>query len=292
MRFPRSGGVLIHPTSFPGRYGIGDLGEAAYRFVDFLEWCKQTIWQVLPLGPTGYGDSPYQAFSAFAGNPLLISPDRLVQEGYLPAGAVASVPNLPTYRVDFGPVINYKNELLRQAYEHFQEQGTAEQQEAFEQFCAVQAGWLDDFALFMALKAHHADQAGGVWNTWPKELVRRRPAALKKWAGTLNAEVVRHKFNQFLFFEQWLALKQYANERGIRIVGDVPIFVAFDSADVWANSDLFYLDRAGRPTFVAGVPPDYFSETGQRWGNPLYRWEVMASNDYAWWAERLKMVFT
>lgn len=292
MQFPRAAGVLAHPTSFPGRYGIGDFGQQAYQFVDFLVESKQSLWQILPLGPTGYGDSPYQCFSAFAGNPLLISPDRLVQQGFLPADVVADVPSFPHHEVDFGPVITYKMDLFRQAHAHFRENATAVQRDAYEQFCQEQAAWLDDFALFMALKNEHVDHKGGVWNTWPRPIAMREPAALKEWTAKLADDVALHKFLQHLFFEQWLALKAYANERNIQIVGDIPIFVAFDSADVWANPDLFFLDEAGEPTVVAGVPPDYFSETGQRWGNPLYRWQKMADQGYAWWTERLRMCFT
>ncbi len=291
MRFPRSAGVLAHPTSFPSRYGIGDLGGAAYHFVDFLGKAGQSLWQILPLGPTGYGDSPYQCFSAFAGNPLLISPDKLVQEGYLPAQAVAEVPSFPTENVDFGWIIDYKYDLLRQAYDHFQVYGLGTQRDAFAAFCEEQAAWLDDYALFMALKNHHVEHEGGVWNTWPDEIAHRQPEAMVAWSEKL-ADVMRtYKFWQFLFFNQWLDLKTYANEHGIQIVGDIPIFVAFDSADVWANPELFYLETDGSPAVVAGVPPDYFSATGQRWGNPLYRWDVMAENDYAWWTRRLQMCF-
>ena len=289
MPFPRSSGVLLHPTSLPGRFGIGDLGSHAYTFVDFLVNSKQSLWQVLPLGPTGYGDSPYQCFSAFAGNPLLISPDRLVEDGYLPAKAISDVPNFPAARVDFGWVIDYKTELLRRAFEHFQSQARPTQQQAFEQFSEQHAGWLDDYALFMAVKTHHVEEHGGVWNTWPQEIARRTPEGLQKWREKLRDEVQYYKFLQFLFFQQWQALKNYANERGVRIVGDVPIFVAFDSADVWANPELFFLEEDGSPSVVAGVPPDYFSETGQRWGNPLYRWEHIAQNDYEWWTRRLAM---
>ncbi len=292
MRFLRSSGILAHPTVFPSRYGIGDLGDAAYHFVDFLVQSGQSIWQLLPLGPTGFGDSPYQCFSAFAGNPLLISPDRLVRSGYLPVEAVTHVPEFPLHRVDFGLVINYKGQLLRRAHNHYQSYGTAEQQAAFDAFCEEQSGWLDDFALFMALKTYHMHEQGGVWNTWPEDIACRTPAALKRWSSKLADAVAFHKFEQFLFFDQWLELKTYANERGIRIIGDVPIFVAFDSADVWANPELFYLQDDNSPSHIAGVPPDYFSETGQRWGNPLYRWDVMADNKYAWWVKRLRMVLT
>jgi 4-alpha-glucanotransferase len=291
MRFPRTAGVLAHPTSFPGPYGIGDLGDGAYKFVDFLIKSKQSLWQVLPLGPTGYGDSPYQSFSAFAGNPLLISPDILMQLGLLPPSNGESPLVLPEEKVDFGWVIDYKEELLNLAFELFSKGDLPEQKEKFDRYKEENAGWLDDYAIFMALKRHFREVDGGVWNSWPGPLAMRDPAALKALSGKLGQEIEKNKFYQFLFFEQWLPLKKYANERGIQIIGDVPIFVAFDSADVWANPHLFYLDERGEPTGVAGVPPDYFSETGQRWGNPLYRWDVMAKNGYAWWVERLAMTF-
>lgn len=292
MRFPRTAGVLAHPTSFPGRYGIGDLGGAAYHFVDFLVKSGQSLWQILPLGPTGYGDSPYQCFSAFAGNPLLISPDKLVQDGYLPVTAVEDVPPFPKEKVDYGWVIDYKQKLLRHAFKQFQLHGLGEQREAFANFCSAQAFWLDDFALFMALKNHHVEYEGGVWNTWPQDIARRQPDALSFWSEKLAVEIEMHKFLQYLFFSQWLELKTYANDHGIRIIGDIPIFVAFDSADVWANTGLFSLNEDGSPAVVAGVPPDYFSETGQRWGNPLYRWHEMSQSNYSWWTSRLRMSFT
>ncbi|MCA9997608.1 MAG: 4-alpha-glucanotransferase, partial [Anaerolineales bacterium] len=249
-------------------------------------------WQILPLGPTGYGDSPYQSFSAFAGNPLLISPDMLVRDGYLPQTAVSTPPPFPADAVDFGWVIDYKTKLFQQAYEYFREKGTAVQQAAFAQFCTDQANWLDDYALFMALKNAHVDHEGGVWTHWPRDIARREPKAMAAWREKLADEIARHKFLQFHFFNQWLALKQYANDKGVKIIGDIPIFVAFDSADVWSNPSLFYLNDDGSPSVIAGVPPDYFSETGQRWGNPLYRWDVMAANNYAWWVKRLTMTFT
>jgi 4-alpha-glucanotransferase len=292
MRFPRSGGVLLHPTSLPSRYGIGDLGDAAYRFVDFLVESGQTVWQVLPLGPTGYGDSPYQSFSAFAGNPMLISPERLVSDGYLSAAALNEIPPFPEDKVDYGWVIPYKNDLFARAHQHFRAQADKDQQEEFRQFCDQNTSWLDDYALFMALKNHHMHDRGGVWITWPKGVAHRRPQAMEKWSARLETEIQLHKFLQFLFWQQWLALRRYANERDVRIIGDAPIFVAFDSADVWAHPELFFLEKDGSPSIVAGVPPDYFSETGQRWGNPLYRWQLMAENGYAWWANRLRAVFT
>jgi 4-alpha-glucanotransferase len=291
MRFERAAGVLLHPTSLPSRYGIGDLGPSAHNFVDFLIAAKQRLWQTLPLGPTGYADSPYQSFSSFAGNPLLISPDKLVADGYLPGEAVAEVPSFPTAEVDYGPVIDYKQGLLRQAYEHFRDHGTPEQRVAYAQFRADTTYWLDDFALFMALKAYHMEQDGGVWNTWPGDIARREPKAVKTWSKKLGEEIENYRFQQFLFFNQWLELKAYANNNDIRIIGDMPIFVAYDSADVWAHPELFYLDETGAPTVIAGVPPDYFSATGQRWGNPLYKWDAHAATGYQWWKARLATCF-
>jgi 4-alpha-glucanotransferase len=292
MRFNRAAGVLLHPTSLPSHYGIGDFGEAAYRFVDFLVESKQSYWQLLPLGPTGYADSPYQCFSAFAGNPLLISPDQLIVDGYLTAVALNNVPPFPTDLVDYGAVISYKNQLFQKVFAQFKTADNAEKTQAYQQFCADNAYWLDDFALFMSIKNYHQDQQGGVWNTWPDDIAHREPEAMAAWAKKLADEVALHKFTQFLFFEQWLRLKGYANERGIQIIGDIPIFVAFDSADVWSNPELFFLEEDGSPSVIAGVPPDYFSETGQRWGNPLYRWDRMKASNYAWWVKRLQMTFT
>lgn len=289
MTFQRSAGVLLHPTSLPSRFGIGDLGDGAYDFVDFLQAAEQQLWQVLPLGPTGYGDSPYQSFSAFAGNPLLISPDRLVAEGFLPTEAVEATPTLPTAQVDYGPVIEYKGALLRAAYDHFLAHGNAETKASFNAFCANTSYWLDDFAMFMALKEHHKEKDGGVWNTWPGDIARRQKRAMSHWAKELRGPIEFQKFQQFLFYKQWLELKGYANSKGIRIIGDIPIFVAYDSADVWSHPELFHLKGDGSPSVVAGVPPDYFSETGQRWGNPLYRWDRMAADGYGWWVQRIHM---
>jgi len=289
MRFPRGSGILLHPTSLPGRYGIGDLGDAAYTFVDFLVSAGQTRWQVLPLSPTGYGDSPYQGLSAFAGNPMLISPKKLVEAGHLSAADLEDGPAFPDDRVDFGPVIDHKTSLLNRAFANFCAQAPARQQAAFARFCQDEAAWLDDFSLFMALKEAHDLRP---WNEWEPELRTRQPEALEHWTKTLAREIENQKYRQWQFFEQWLALKTYANERGIRIIGDIPIFVAHDSADVWANTGLFYFDAELRQTVQSGVPPDYFSKTGQLWGHPLYRWDVMAQEGYAWWIARFRMAFT
>jgi len=292
VRFPRSSGLLLHPTSLPGPFGIGDLGPSAYRFLDSLAEGGQTLWQVLPLGPTGYGDSPYQSFSVFAGNPMLINPQLLVDDGLLPQSALETYPDLSGDRIDYGETIKRKTAVLEQSYIFFRSRNLGDQQHQYERFCMEHAAWLDDFALFMALKSHHMHDRGGVWNTWPHDIAVRDPAAMDRWSADLEDQVTLHKYQQFLFFKQWLNLKRYANDRRIKIVGDLPIFVAFDSADLWSNQSLFHLRQNGDPAFVAGVPPDYFSATGQRWGNPLYRWDRMAGDGYSWWAARLRAVFT
>jgi len=284
MKFPRASGILLHPTSLPGPYGIGDLGAAAYEFVDFLHAAGQRIWQVLPLTPTGYGDSPYQAFSAFAGNPLLISLDRLVEAGLLDS-AHATLPDFTEDRVDFGRVIPFKLTLLRQAAENFFRSTTASAHQRYQTFCAANAEWLEDFALFMSLKYAHDLVA---WTDWPREIALRKPDALEWWRRKLAGEIRVQKYWQFVFSDQWSEIKNYANARGIRIMGDLPIYVAHDSSDVWAHPELFHLDEAGRPTRVAGVPPDYFSATGQLWGNPIYRWDRMQGDGFAWWIERVR----
>jgi 4-alpha-glucanotransferase len=281
----RSSGILLHPTSLPGRFGIGDLGDTAYEWIDFLVACGQALWQVLPLGPTGFADSPYACLSAFAGNPLLISLDGLVETGDLDEADLDDLPSFPDDEVDYGAVIAYKIPLLKKAARRFSAQSTAEQRGEYERFCAANAAWLGDFALFMAVKERFQQVS---WDEWDADIALRRPQAIAHWAQALAQEVATHKVLQFFFFEQWQRVKAYANERGIQVVGDVPIFVAPDSADVWANRDLFHLDEGGRPTLISGVPPDYFSETGQRWGNPLYRWDVMAERGYAWWIDRMR----
>ena len=289
MQFPRRSGVILHPTSLPGRFGIGDLGDAAFCFVDFLASARQTYWQVLPLSPTGYGDSPYQSPATFAGNPLLISPEKLVAVGHLSCDDLQNAPAFPTDRVDFGRVIPYKNALLNRAFENFRAHAPRAQHEAFERFCRAQAAWLDEVALFMALKQAHAWRA---WHDWEPDFVARKPTALKRARKSLSDQIANQKYRQWQFLEQWLAVKRYANERGIHIIGDAPIYVALDSADVWANPGQFLLDKNLKPIAVAGVPPDYFSATGQLWGNPLYRWKKMAQDDYAWWLARFRMAFT
>jgi 4-alpha-glucanotransferase len=285
MSLARRSGILLHPTSLPGRWGIGDLGPNAYAFVDVLVAAGQQLWQVMPLGPTGYGDSPYQCFSAFAGNPLLISPDLLLRDGFLTSDQIGDLPDFPRSTVDYGWVIPWKLALLKRSFEHFEATATPEQQIAFSTFCTEQASWLADYALFAALKEAHD---GASWNTWDLPIRRHEPEAVRFWSDRLVSSVRFQSYLQFLFFSQWRALRAYANHNNVQIIGDIPIFVAYDSADAWAHSDLFLFDDAGNPTHVAGVPPDYFSATGQLWGNPLYRWDVLAERGYRWWIERIR----
>ncbi|MBN2221678.1 MAG: 4-alpha-glucanotransferase [Vallitaleaceae bacterium] len=281
----RKSGVLLHPTSFPGPYGIGDLGSSAYKFIDFLAESGQTLWQVLPIGPTGYGDSPYQAFSSFAGQPLLISPDHLKELGLLSDEDIEVKPWDP-YLVDYGPVIEYKIDLFKKAFDNF-DQGSFDSLDAdFKKFNRDQKSWLTDYSLFMAVKDYHG---GVMWTQWDKEIAFPTDDVKKKWTKKLAKGVKYYKFLQFLFFKEWFALKDYANSKGISIIGDIPIFVAFDSSDVWGSKELFYLDQEGHPVVVAGVPPDYFSETGQLWGNPLYDWEKHKEEGYKWWINRIHM---
>lgn len=284
MSFPRSSGILLHPTSLPSASGIGELGPEAHRFADFLRGAGQRIWQVLPLGPTGYGDSPYQCFSAFAGNPLLISLDTLVARGYLDSGDLESRPEFPAGQVDFGAVIAWKVPLLRHAFWSFQRSSPVER-EAFAAFCETHSAWLDEFALFMALKEAHDNVA---WTLWDADLALHKPDAIQRARNQLRDRIECHKFIQFEFEQQWRDLKAHCGRNDIRIMGDVPIYVALDSADVWANRELFELDESGRPKVVSGVPPDYFSATGQLWGNPIHRWEAHAETGYAWWIARLR----
>jgi 4-alpha-glucanotransferase len=281
----RAAGVLLHPTSLPGPYGVGDLGPAALAFLEFLAGAKQRFWQVLPLGPAAQGESPYQAYSAFAGNPLLISPEALIEDGLLPAATREQHSHFSTDRVDFAKARTFKHALLEQAFQTFQHEATPAQQGEFARFAQEQAFWLDDYALFMSLLEVHE---GAEWPAWEPGIAARRPDALAAWRQRLATPIRFQVFVQYLFFRQWTALKRQASERGIRIMGDMPIYISHNSADCWAHRDLFTLDAAGNATHVAGVPPDYFSKTGQRWGNPLYRWDVLADTGYAWWVERLR----
>ena len=284
--FSRSGGILLHPTSLPGSYGIGDLGPQAYGFVDWLASTGCHLWQVLPLGPTGFGDSPYQCFSAFAGNPYLISLDALLEDGLLTEDDLAELPGFGASRVDFGRLIPWKLGLLQKAFSRYSSASKGLRKE-FEQFQKENASWLDDYALFMSLKEANG---GGAWSGWEESLRKRKKSALAKARKDHAENILRHSFYQFLFFRQWEKLRAYTHEKDIKIIGDIPIFIAYDSADAWAHPDLFFLDEDSLPAVVAGVPPDYFSATGQLWGNPLYRWDVHKESGYAWWLDRFRSV--
>ncbi len=286
VRFPRSSGILLHITSLPGQFGIGDLGPCAREFADFLAVAGQKLWQVLPLNPTGYADSPYQCFSAFAGNPLLLSLERLRDQGLLKASDLNHAPLAPAEDVvAYGPVIDFKMRVLRRAAEVFFADAAHPDRAAFDRFCQVARPWLDDYALFMACKDEHK---GIMWTLWDPQLRRRDVRTLSDCSSRLASQIATYKFWQFEFFRQWEHLKAYCRQRGIRIMGDVPIYVAHDSADVWARPELFYLDDHGLPTVMSGVPPDYFSATGQLWGNPIYRWDRLADEGYRWWIERFR----
>ncbi len=313
----RKAGVLAHVTSFPSPYGIGDLGKSTYVFLDFLKKAKQKVWQILPLGHTSFGDSPYQSFSTFAGNPLLISPDELQKEGYLCQSDLQNVPLFDHTSVDYGRVILYKTKLFHEAHKTFTQDATNEQQKNYEKFCKSNKDWLDHYALFISLKNYYIEERryafeseeykryrlenikfltenqindcfyGAVWNSWDEDIKTLQPSAIAKWENTLANEISYYKFLQYEFFRQWDAVKQYANESGVEIMGDIPIYVASDSADVWANRDLFEMSEGVSPKEVAGVPPDYFSETGQLWGNPLYKWAEHKKTHYKWWIKRI-----
>lgn len=284
MKFNRSSGIILHPTSLPGPDGIGDLGPEAYRWINFLSESGCRLWQVLPLGPTGYGDSPYQCFSAFAGNPYLISPVMLLEDNLLTLADLSDRPDFPEGNIDFGAAIRWKLTLLDRAYAHFTASKHAALRKELAEFEAQNRFWLPDFALFMAIK----ESLGGIaWENWPAPLRTRDPNALQEFAAAHHADIERHTLRQFLFFRQWQALRNYAHDREIQIIGDIPIFVAADSSDAWSHPEMFFFDENGHPTVVAGVPPDYFSPTGQLWGNPLYNWDAHKASGYEWWLQRL-----
>lgn len=310
----RKCGVLAHPISFPSKYGIGDLGSYCNKFIDFLEKSGQKLWQIMPLGHTGFGDSPYQSFSTFSGNPLLISPEILYADGLLTADDIAYVPEFSQDKIEYGKVIDYKYGLYRKAFKNFAVT------KDYEKFCAKNNFWLEDYALFMALKYYFIEQRkntweskeykayyklasktmdldsikdcfyGGCWNSFPPSLRDRKPEALAKYRDILKSEVDFYKFLQFEFYSQWVHIREYAHEKKIEIIGDIPIFVASDSSDTWANKELFHINAKGFPTQVAGVPPDYFSENGQLWGNPLYDWNAHKKEGYKWWVRRVENI--
>ncbi|MBZ0189327.1 MAG: 4-alpha-glucanotransferase [Candidatus Obscuribacterales bacterium] len=286
MKFERSSGILLHPTSLPGPYGIGDLGNAAYEFADFLALSDQHIWQILPLVPTGYGDSPYQGLSAFAGNTLLISPDKLVEDRFVSQSDVESPPRFPVEKVSYGKAIEYKKKLLSLAFDNYKKSPDVILQTEFLTFCQEQSEWLDDYALFIALKDLHG---GASWDKWETGYARRKDEALEKATNELSDQIEAERFYQYLFFKQWRELRAYCNKKNISLVGDMPIFVAYDSVDVWRHNKFYKLNQDGAPTVVAGVPPDYFSATGQLWGNPLYNWEALRDDRFGWWIKRFRM---
>ena len=284
MPFPRATGILLHPTSLPARGGVGDFGPAAYAFVDFLAAARQGLWQLLPLGPLGYGNSPYSATSAFAGNPLLISLERLADRGWIDHSLIANLPEADG-PVEYASVFPSKMPLLAQAARNFARSMQGNARARFERFCQQNAEWLEDFVLFDALRAHYKL---ATWNEWPRELAHREPAALEKARREMADDLMMRRVLQFAFAEQWRALHHHCAQRSIRVIGDMAIFVNYDSADVWMHPELFRLDGNRNPEVVSGVPPDFFSATGQRWGNPLYRWDVMRQRGYAWWVARLR----
>lgn len=283
MKFPRASGILLHPTSLPGKFGIGDLGPNAFKFVDFLRDAGQTYWQILPLGPTGYGDSPYSCYSAFAGNTLLISPDLLVNYDLLDKSALDPTQDFPSGKVDYQKAREWKGDILQQAFARFSENAGQEIRESFSRFEQENSWWLNDYALYRAAKAYQQEKP---WYEWSEPLRFRAPSAITEIRQRLFQEIEAEKFCQFLFYRQWAELKQYANKNNVRIIGDIPIFVALDSSDVWCNQDKFKLNPNGSPQVVSGVPPDYFSKTGQLWGNPIYDWEAMRRDGFGWWGSR------
>ena len=281
----RKSGILLHPTSLHSKYGIGSLGDEAYEFVNYLVKAEQKLWQMCPLGPTGYGDSPYQCFSAFAGNHILIDLEKLNEEGLLEKEDLDNLPEFDENRVDYGKVIVEKEKLLWKAFKKFEERYGELERGKFERFCESSSEWLEDYALFMSTKAKYG---GRPWCEWDEEIKLREEAAMREYKEKLAGDIKYHKFLQWKFNEQWMLLKAYANSSGVEIIGDIPIYVAFDSADAWSNSELFQFDENKNPTAVAGVPPDYFSKTGQLWGNPLFDWDKLKETDYEWWVKRIE----
>jgi 4-alpha-glucanotransferase len=284
MTDARASGILLHPSSLPSRGGIGDFGPAAYQFLDFLSAARQSLWQILPLGPLGFGNSPYSSISAFAGNPLLVSLERLVDAGWIDRGRISVLPET-VGAVDYEHVRATKQPVLREAARNFLATAQGNARQRYEAFCRDNDWWLDDYALFVNLRERYESRP---WNQWPGGLSRREPAALENARREFAADIAIAQAIQFAFWEQWRALHHAAKERGIRIIGDVAIFISYDSADVWTHPDIFRLDQNLDPEVVAGVPPDAFSANGQRWGNPLYRWDVLAQRNFDWWIQRMR----
>jgi len=289
MNFKRSSGILLHPTSLPGKYGIGKLDNQAKKFIDFLNRSGQTYWQVLPLSPPDFSNSPYDGLSAFAGNPILISPDELYKDGYLTKNDLNDHPQFPEYFVDFNMVIEFNAQILQKAFLNFKISKSPKLKQAYNKFCRDNKFWLDDYTLFIALMRHHENKP---WYEWDKKIKHRDTKTLDLWKKKLSDEIEKQNFFQWQFFKQWQEIKKYANSKGIKIIGDIPIFVSMNSADVWANNQLFYFDKDLNPKVVSGVPPDYFSNTGQLWGHPLYNWNAIKKDEYKWWISRFQMAFT
>lgn len=286
MKFDRESGILLHLTSLPSKYGIGELGSEAYGFIDFLVRSRQKLWQILPLGYAGYGESPYQCFSAFAGNTLLISIDKLMEQKLLSKEDIGALPVFDSKLVEFGRVKTFKRKLYRKAFERFT---AAASKPDYDRFLTENRFWLEEFSLFMALK----DYFGGIsWNKWEKKIAFRDPDIMEHYKDKLIRQIEYHKFLQYIFFSQWMELKAYANKRGVKIIGDMPLFISHDSSDVWSKRSYFELDGSGNPAKVAGVPPDYFSETGQLWGNPHYRWDEIEKDGFKWWKDRIDLLLS
>ena len=283
----RAGGILLHPVSLPSSYGIGDLGSAAHHWLEWLADAGCSMWQMLPLGPPGYSESPYQNYSSFAGNPLLISLDILIEDGLLTEDDLHTMPEFPVDRIAYVEVMSFKYAALALAAERFFQGKNVSLAKAFEEYDHENQDWLNDFALFMALKEAHD---GLPWTAWESGVATRQPEAIMRAARALKSEVDKYRFHQFFFHRQWRQVRQHASDVGVQLIGDLPIYVAHDSVDVWLRPDLFQVDESGMPTHVAGVPPDYFSPTGQRWGNPLYRWERMQEENFDWWVRRFQAV--
>lgn len=284
MRFDRESGILLHPTSLPSKFGIGELGSEAYNFIDFLVRSGQKLWQILPLGPVGYGESPYQCFSAFAGNTMLISIEKLVEHKLLLQKDIEILPGFDSKLVEFVKVKAFKCALYRKAFESFE---AAEVSADYKRFLDRNNYWLNEFSFFMALKDYFT---GAAWNLWDKKIAFRDSRTMEYYREKLSREIKYQIFLQYMFFSQWLELKEYANKNGVRIIGDLPIFISYDSSDAWSQPSMFELDESGSPAKVAGVPPDYFSETGQLWGNPHYRWNEMEEDGFKWWRNRLDLL--
>ncbi|TDX51420.1 4-alpha-glucanotransferase [Orenia marismortui] len=282
MKFKRQSGLFLHPTSLPGKYGIGSLGNEAYQFIDFLAEAGQNLWQICPLGPTGYGDSPYQCFSAFAGNHMLVSLESLVEDEFLSQEELDNDIDFDQDKVEYGKVIDFKLPLLKKAFSRFK--AKVDKRE-YTSFCENNAEWLEDYALFRAVKSSFDERP---WHEWDEDIKLRNKEAMDRYKAELSTDIEFQQFIQYIFFKQWTKVKDYANDKGIKIIGDIPIFVAMDSADAWANPEVFLFDEDMKPTKVAGVPPDYFSETGQLWGNPLYDWDKLKETNYSWWVKRIE----